>query len=60
MAEVQEPDWSKVVLTTYDPEEVTTQEKLEYGARAETTFTGNLERCLSFMEYALIKKMQLS
>ena len=46
MAEVQEPDWSKVVLTTYDPEEVTTQEKLEYGARAETTFTGNLFRGL--------------
>ncbi len=46
MAEVQEPDWSKVVLSSYDPEEVTTQEKLEYGARAETTFTGNLFRGL--------------
>ena len=46
MAEVQEPDWSKAVLSSYDPEEVTTQEKLEYGARAETTFTGNLFRGL--------------
>ena len=44
MSEVQEPDWSKAVLTTYDPEEVTTEEKIEYGARAETTFTGNLFR----------------
>ena len=46
MAEVQEPDWSKVVLTTYDPEAVTAEEKFEYGVRAETTFTGNLFRGL--------------
>jgi len=46
MSEFQDFDFSKVVLSSYDPEKVTEQEKLEYGARAETTFTGNLFRGL--------------
>ena len=39
-------DYSKIVFSQYDPEKVTDTEKFEFGARSETTFTGNLLRGL--------------
>ena len=44
MSELDKIDWSSIEVSTYDPTEVTTAEKMEFGARAETTFTGNLGR----------------
>ena len=44
MSELDKIDWGSIEVSTYDPTEVTTAEKMEFGARAETTFTGNLGR----------------
>tara|TARA_R100000951_G_scaffold23892_1_gene20112 strand:- start:1603 stop:6153 length:4551 start_codon:yes stop_codon:yes gene_type:complete len=44
MSELDKIDWGSIEISTYDPTEVTTAEKMEFGARAETTFTGNLAR----------------
>lgn len=44
MSELDKIDWGSIKVSTYDPIEATTAEKMEFGARAETTFTGNLGR----------------
>jgi len=46
MSELDKIDWGSIEVSTYDPTEATTAEKMEFGARAETTFTGNLGRYL--------------
>lgn len=46
MSELDKIDWGSIEISTYDPTEVTAAEKMEFGARAETTFTGNLGRYL--------------
>ena len=46
MSELDKIDWGSIEVSTYEPTEATTAEKMEFGARAETTFTGNLGRYL--------------